>query len=394
MRTRPATRSSVSAARTSARLFASAIVALSCASTAFAAVGCHREGDATAAKAPTPVRVRPVEPRTALGGVRYSGSVEPGTRVDLAFKVGGYIRDIAQVKGEGGALRKVQEGDFVRSGTVLAVIRESDYAQRLTSAQASLAEATAAQKQAQLDYDRSSRLLATAAVSKAEVDTNGARLESANARVEGARSRIQEAQLALADCTLRAPMDGVLLKRVVEVGSLVGAGSPGFVVADTKSVKVVFGAPDTMVEKMKIGSILAVSLEAVPGEFAGKITRIAPSADPKSRVFDVETTIANPNDQLKSGMIASLKVPDAVLTGASLVLPLTAVVRSPRDARGFAVYVVEGEPGKEVAKLRDVKLGDVLGNTVFVTDGLKNGERAVSMGATLVADGDPVRVIP
>jgi hypothetical protein len=76
------------------------------------------------------------------------------------------------------------------------------------------------------------------------------------------------------------------------------------------------------------------------------------------------------------------------------VLPLTAVVRSPRDARGFSVFVIQGEPGHEVAKLRDVKLGDVLGNTVFVTEGLTNGERAISMGATLVADGEPVRVIP
>jgi multidrug efflux system membrane fusion protein len=140
---------------------------------------------------------------------------------------------------------------------------------------------------------------------------------------------------------------------------------------------------------------LPINLEAVPGELSGKITRIAPSADLRSRVFEVEATIANPEGKLRAGMVASLKVPEAALAGAAqLSLPLTAVVRSPRDARGFSVFVVEGAEGKETARMRDVKLGDVLGNAVLVTEGLKAGDRAISMGATLVTDGQSVRVIP
>jgi multidrug efflux system membrane fusion protein len=93
-------------------------------------------------------------------------------------------------------------------------------------------------------------------------------------------------------------------------------------------------------------------------------------------------------------MIAKLVVPEAALSERALVLPLTAVVRSPRDPRGFSVVVVEGEAGKEVGRLRDVKLGEVVGNQVVVSEGLKVGDRIVSMGATLVIDGDPVRIIP
>ncbi len=354
--------------------------------------GGHEEPQTS--KLPVPVKVRAVAAPSSQGAARYSGTLEPATRVDMAFKVGGYIREIAQVKGQGGAPRKIQEGDWVTRGTVLAVVRESDYEQQLGSAKAGLAEATANQKQAQLDYERASKLLAGNSVSRAEVDNANARLELANARVDGARSRASAAQISLGDCVLRAPMDGVILKRAVEVGSLVAPGSVGVVLADTKTIKVVFGAPDSLLEKLKLGGSVVVTLEAVHGEISGKITRIAPSADPKSRVFDVEASIPNPTDQLKVGMVASLKLPEGAAATLSLTLPLTAVVRSPHDPRGFAVYVVEGEAGKEVARQRDVKLGTVLGNSVLVTEGLKSGDRVVSMGATLVIDGGPIRIIP
>jgi multidrug efflux system membrane fusion protein len=93
-------------------------------------------------------------------------------------------------------------------------------------------------------------------------------------------------------------------------------------------------------------------------------------------------------------MIAKLVVPEGALASHALVLPLTAVVRSPRDPRGFSVFIVDGEGGKEVARLKDVKLGDVVGNAVIVSEGLEPKQRIVSMGATLLTDGEPVRVIP
>lgn len=357
------------------------------------APACRRTDAAARDTIVTPVRVRVVEERSQLSGTRYSGTVEPGTRVDLAFKVGGYVRELAQIKA-GKETRKIQEGDWVTKGTVLAVVRESDYEQRVMAANAALAEAIAAEKQAQIEFDRTQKLTASSAVAKAELETQSARLATAKARVDGARSGIKEAEIALADCTLRAPIDGVILKRPIEVGSLVAPGALGFVVADTRSVKVVFGAPDRLIEKLKPGGQVDVAFEAVTGSFKGTITRISPSADPKSRVFEVEATIPNPDDQLKVGMIAKLVVPEGALAERTLVLPLTAVVRSPRDPRGFSVFVIDEGGGKDTARLRDVKLGDVVGNQVVVTDGLKIGDRIVTMGATLLADGDAVRVIP
>jgi multidrug efflux system membrane fusion protein len=358
-----------------------------------ALAACAPKSEAPREKLVIPVRVRMVEERSQLAGARYSGSVEPRTRVDLAFKVGGYVRELAQVRA-GNATRAIQEGDFVSKGTVLAVVRETDYEQKVGAAQAGLAEAVAALKQAKLDYERAQRLQASNAVAAAEVETQGARVETAAARAESAKSRVLEAELALGDCTMRAPIDGVLLKRPIEVGSLVAPGSLAFVIADTKSVKVLFGAPDRLVEKLKPGGTLGVTFDAVAGDFTGTISRIAPSADPKSRVFEIEATIPNPHDQLHVGMIAKLAIPEESLKGQALVLPLTSVVRSPRNPRGFSVYVIDDERGKTVARLRDVKLGDVVGNAVIVSEGLQAKQRVVSMGATLLTEGEPVRVIP
>jgi RND family efflux transporter MFP subunit len=360
---------------------------------ACAALGCQSKAEPPRAKIITPVRVRMVEERDQLSQARYSGTLEPRTRVDLAFKVGGYVRELALIK-TGGETRKIQEGDFVNRGSVLAVVRESDYQQKVAAAQAGLSEAQALRKQAQLEYDRAQRLTASNAVATLEVDATASKLETASARVESAKARIEEAQLALADCTMRAPIDGVLLKRPIEVGSLVGPGTIGFVIADTSSVKVLFGAPDRLVEKLKPGGTLVVAFDAVDGEFTASISRIAPSADPKSRVFEIEAIIPNPKNQLHVGMIAKLSVSEAQAQARSLVLPLTSVVRSPRDPRGFSVFVVEQDRGKDIARMRDVKLGDVVGNVVVVADGIKPKERVVSMGATLLAEGESVRVIP
>jgi multidrug efflux system membrane fusion protein len=341
------------------------------------------------------VKVQPLEQQSAQAGSRYSASVEPFARVDLAFKVGGYVRDITQVKAVGGEMRTMQEGDAVVKGTVLASVREGDYLQRVAGAKALLAEATASREQLKIEADRTQKLVASGSMASANLDQTKAQLDAANARVDAANAQLGEAQNAVGDCALRTPIDGVVLKRGIEVGSLVAPGALGFVIADTRSVKAVFGVPDVMVEKLQLGSELGITTEAVPGvDFKGRITRVSPSADPKSRVFEVETTIPNPKQQLKAGMIASLKVSDGAASAPAAVVPLSSVVRSLKDPNAFAVYVVVDEGGKSVAHTRDVQLGDPLGNRILVTGGLGTGDKVVVRGATLISEGEQVQVIP
>jgi RND family efflux transporter MFP subunit len=207
---------------------------------------------------------------------------------------------------------------------------------------------------------------------------------------------------ALRECALVSPASGVVLERRIEVGTLAGAGTVGFVIGDLSAVKARFGIPDSMVQSVAPGDPITVIVEAVAATpFAGRVTAIAPAANPQSRVFDVEVTIPNQDHLLRPGMIGTVALHPrrrgAAATAAPpqpLTVPLTAVVRSPDRPGDFAVLVVEPQNNVDIARLRRVELGAVMGNAIAVLEGLSTGEQVVTSGATLLADGDPVRVVP
>jgi hypothetical protein len=113
-------------------------------------------------------------------------------------------------------------------------------------------------------------------------------------------------------------------------------------------------------------------------------------------VFDVEVTIPTTAGRLRPGMIGTVAVEpsSAVAANSPLTVPLTAIVRAQPGAGQFAVVVVERQAAGDIARLRRVELGDVLGNGITVLSGLTPGEHVVVSGATMLADGDLVRVMP
>jgi RND family efflux transporter MFP subunit len=402
-------------------------------------------------KPPMPVKVAAVELQVADSGARYSATIIPRTQVELAFKVDGYVDALQMVRGVDGKMRDLQEGDRIAAGAVLARVRQSEYQVKFKQAEsqaseaksaidaskaqyqeahsgiesgnAQLAEAEAAFEKANLDFGRAQNLFASQSLTKANYDAAKAQREVTAARVAAARSQVgmiqaransaksqieviearsrgaqavvREKLIPLQDTALKAPLNGLVLQKSVERGTLVSSGKTGFVVADTSSVKAAFGVPDIAVPEMKLGSRLSVQTETMPGtDFQGQITSVFPAADQKSRAFSVEVTIPNPMYLLRPGMIVSLRVARKEAVQAQPVVPLNAVVQSRTDPNGYAVFVVIEQGGRLIAKARDVKLGETYGNTIAVTDGVKVGDHLITTGVTLVRDGDPVKVIP
>ncbi len=417
---------------------------------AFSLTGC-REKTATAETASVSVKVKNVEMISVSNGVRYSANIEPAKQVELAFKVGGYVEGLLQTRGVDGRMRDIQEGDFVAKGAALARVRQSDYAVKAQQAEsqaseaksgfessqsqfadarsavatsrAQLAETEAALGKASLDFERAKNLFASQCLTRVDYDAARTQFEAAEAkrnaarsqvamlearaesaraqidvfraRVKGSQAVVAEAAIPLRDTALRAPMNGVVLQKSVEVGALVSGGRTGFVIADTTSVKAVFGAPDLALAKMRLGATLTVTTESLPGEeFDGRITRIAPAADPKNRVFEIEVTIPNLRQALKPGMIASLEVAPAAPAPPVTVVPVSAIARARDSADQYAVFVVEENGGRTIARARVVKLGEALGNTMVALEGVSAGERVITAGATLALDGQPVQIIP
>ena len=343
---------------------------------------------------PLPVHTAMVQTIAVGNGAKYSASIVPYAQVDLAFQSGGYVDRIRQVKSPSGGMRNIDQGDWVQKGTILAVVRQQDYQDKLQQANAQLARAQAEYEKAKLTFDRTSALYASQSATKPDYDSAQAQLASTTASVSGAQAQVSEANVALAYCELRAPFSGWVVKRNIDLGSLVGPATNGFTLADTESVKAVFGVPDTSISRVRLGQHLAISTDALPQQFAGRVSAISPAADPKSRVFSVEVTIPNPKDQLKSGMIASLALNGVQLPQSVLAVPLSAVIRDPARTGSFAVMVTESEGNTDTARLRAVELGDTYGNMIAAKGGLAFGERVITTGVSLVRNGDKVRVIP
>lgn len=361
---------------------------------ALAATACAREQPHV--KAPTPVRVTAAEAVVAPRGHRYSATLQPHAQVSVAFRSSGYVESIRRVPA-GGTTRLLQGGDTVAKGTLLASVRATDTAARVAQARAGVAEAEASLERTRLDFARAESLFASASLTRADLDAARAGARMGEARAAAAKAQLSSAEIAHEDTKLVAPLGGVVLSRAIEEGSLVAPGMPGFVIAETETMKAVFGVPDLVVSTMKIGDPIPVAAEAVPGVlFAGRITALSPSADPTSRAFDVEVTIPNNGSRLKTGMVAGVEVKgDASMPAPTLpAVPLAAVLKSPKGAGLYAVFVVETEGEKSTARAREVKLGEIAGNRVVVASGLKPGESVVVTGASLLADGEAVLVIP
>jgi len=369
-----------------------ALVALAAAT----AAGCTQAA-AREAVPPQPVKAAEVTIAAAPTGVRYSATIEPAQQMTLSFKASGYVDAVLQRTTPGGGLHTAQQGDRVSRGLVLARVREVEYRERVKQGRAREDEIAASLVKAGLDLERAKTLFASQSLTKPDLDGAQATFDAAQARVASARAEVELALTALRDCALVSPIDAVILERKIEAGMLAGAGTQAFVLGDASTVKARFGIPDSAIQAVALGDAIDVNVDAAgTATFPGRVTAIAPAADPQSRVFNVEVSLENAKGELRPGMIGAVTLLPRASAAANaprpLTVPLTAVVRSTIGGQ-FAVAVVESRGDAAVAKLRPVELGEVIGNSIAVTKGVAAGERVVVSGATLLVDGAPIRVL-
>src|SRR6516164_1253013 len=367
---------------------------------------------------------------------RYSVSIEPFEKVDLAFKSGGIVERILQVRGADGRMRNVQGGDRVAANAQLAQVRPLDYQHALeqseaqhaeaeaqwaqaqaqrAQAQAELARARANFNTAQVEYVRTSHLFQSASIVKQQYDEAKGRYEADSAAVTAAEegvkaaedgvkgaengvakaaAAVKEAKLSLRDTRLNAPFGGWITARNVDRGSLVDGKTIGFTIEDTHLVKAAFAVPDFRLSGIRRGQKQPVLLEPLQRTATGVVTSISPQADPQSRVFTVEVTLDNPHEDIRPGMIGSLILGQTRDSRPRLVVPLAAVVRAPADPNGFAVFRLIDRGGKSCASAQTIQIGETFGDSIEVTRGLSAGQKIISLGGAQLHDGQQVSVIP
>lgn len=272
-------------------------------------------------------------------------------------------------------------GAQVKAGDILISQDTSNESAQLRSAQASAALAKS-------DLDRNKELLAKGAASKSQYDSAEATYKQAVAQVDDIRSTILKK-------SVRAPFDGRLGIRQINLGQDLGTGDPIVSLQAVDPMFVNFFLPQQDLSKLDIGLEVRVTSNAVPDEsFIGKITAINPEIDPSTRNVRVQATLENSKEKLLPGMFTNVKV---VLPASEKVLavPVTAVAYA---TYGDSVYVVtesvDEKTGKKqlVAQQHFVRLGRALGDFVAVEKGIDPGVKVVSTGVFKLRNGAPIAI--
>ncbi|WP_417323384.1 efflux RND transporter periplasmic adaptor subunit [Dokdonella ginsengisoli] len=298
----------------------------------------------------------------------------------------------------------VEEGQRVEKGQLLATLDDD-------TARNKLAQSDATLKKAQAAYDKAEKGLALKITPRADYDRDKFDLEMQKAVVAGA-------QLDLSYTRIVAPIAGVIAKRSIKIGNLVQTNQNLFQVVDLDPLEAVLNVPERDLDTLKTGQPVQMRVDALGGKsFAGSIARIAPVVDAASGTFRATCQFRDESGTLKPGMFGRIEVAYDQRHDA-LVVPRTALVEEDGES---SVFIIEpappkpksdkpeakkGKPGEAVAseqakpevplfvaKRRIVKTGYVEGDRVEVRDGLKDGERVITIGRNAVRDGTEVHVL-
>lgn len=278
---------------------------------------------------------------------------------------------------------KVQVGETVRRGQVLATFSNVTVKADLAQAQAAVAEAEAMLVQAKANGDRTRKMQAPGVISAQQISEYLTAEQAASARLESAKAQLLNQRIRLEQTQLLAPDDGLISSRTATLGAVVSVGQELFRLILLNRLE--WRAEVTAAELPSLRAGQQVTITA-PGEVqaTGTVRMVAPTVDPKTRMALVYVDV--PSDTgLKAGMFARGHF-DLGRTTA-MILPQTAIVQR----EGFS-YVYRVGADNKVSQLK-VEIGRRLDDQVEITRGLEQQTRVAATGAAFLADGDTVRVV-
>ena len=296
------------------------------------------------------------------------GSVSAVQGAVVSTELGGVVAEI-----------DFQNGGVAKKGDVLMRLDSSAEEAQLRTAQADLELAKA-------NLERERDLAARKVVSKQELDSAQSTFGQKQGAVDNMRAFITKKQV-------RAPFDGMLGIRQVNVGQMINSGQQVVQLTALDRVYVDFALPQQNLPQLGTGYEARVHADALPGrEFKGEVTAINSMVDNVTRNISLQATLDNPDHVLRPGMFVKV---DVILPEKSktLVIPGSAVSYAPY---GNSVFVIEKKKdpktGKESQSLRQafVRIGEARGDFVAVTEGLKAGDVVVSTGVFKLRNGMPV----
>lgn len=273
-----------------------------------------------APKAPEPAPSAPAEASAAKDNSPFlSGTTEAHRRSTLTPKVSSTVTKV-----------HVREGDVVKSGQPLVTLDTRDFVLRTQQAEAARDGAKVQLDAAKIDWDRIKGLLADKAVPQAQFDGIDARYKGALAGLRSAETAVAMAHKALRDSVVRAPFDGIIVKRMVNEGeyaSLMPA-TPLVSIEEINPIDLRIQVPATDMAAVKVGVPVHVRFPATGQKMDLRLTRVVSASDPKTRTFAAIVEIPNPDHALRSGLYAEVTIKPGAPEAASPVAPVKAKKRA------------------------------------------------------------------
>jgi RND family efflux transporter MFP subunit len=331
----------------------------------------------SASPSPTPVgagavriEVAPVVSKDLVFRVTATGSIKPKESATVSSEVAARVLDVP-----------IREGQAVTKGTPLARLNDRDLKLLIEEAQSAI-------RKDQVDlakdqYDRHQRLFQTGSVTKLQLDQAKNQYLSLDSAYQAAQAKIRQLREQITKTTILSPISGVVARKFVNPGELLAPGAPVAVVENTQDVSVDVEVSDRDVVRLHQGMDVEATTDAYPGKvFKGVVDRVGSTANPVTRSFAVQARIDNSSQELRSGMIASLRV--VLSKKRALVAPAEGITGEGEAAK--ALVVKDG-----VVRQVSVKIGDRLDREVEVVSGLAEGDEVVVYGGERLSDGQTVQ---
>ena len=294
----------------------------------------------------------------------------------------------------------VDEGDAIAAGDIIAVLDSEDLQAAVRLAEASLNEARARLADAEREFARQAELVEDRLTSQALHDAALTQREVALAQVGTAEARLNSAQATLDYTVVRAPIDGVVIERNIEVGEMVAPGgftsqqSTGSIVriADPTSLEVEADINESYIARLQLGQRASIRVDAVPDfEYSGSLRQIVPTADRQRAVVQVKVSIDNRDGRLVPDMSCTVTFLEEGVDEAELVQPPKLLV--PEESiqfAGGAAFIFQVDDG-QLRRVR-VTVGETSDGRVEVLEGVSGGETIVSGEVASLEDGQRVRI--
>ena len=311
------------------------------------------------------VETSTVETRDFVERISLTGTVVAGQDVTISAQESGVIRRVI-----------VEKGATVTVGQALLEIDDAVLRSQVdeATAQASLASETWARRKRLYEED--------------QVGSELAYLE-AKYTAEQASARLATLQTRIERTMIRAPIDGILETRLVEVGAMVNVGTDVARIVSLDPVKVEAGVPERYAQDVRVGASVTTVFDVLDISSEGRISYVGATVNARNRTFLVELEMPNPDGLIKPQMVANLGLVRQTVEGA-IVIPQEALVRV---EDGYVAFVVEGGGSDAVVLSRAVELGSSQRNEVVIETGLTAGEQLIVVGQQQVTAGDRVNVV-